>query len=234
MKKIVTLVCMTLILMALPAIVGADTVALQPTGGTILNTSSAPQNANGWTVGWSFWSTDSIKVTALGFFDEGQDGLSYAHEVGLWNENGTLLVSATVPIGTTGELTGDFRFVSLANPITLSAGLRYYVGSLYLSSYTSDNQPNGLVPDNLLMNVASLNPAPGIAYDVQRAASNYSLSLLFPDWMPTNNTSNGYFGPNFEIETGGGATGRVSEPATMLLLGLGLIGVAGVRRKIKK
>lgn len=30
------------------------------------------------------------------------------------------------------------------------------------------------------------------------------------------------------------AIGRVPEPTTMLLFGLGLVGLAGVRRKIKK
>jgi hypothetical protein len=235
MRKFVTFVCMTLVAMIFPASVSASTMAIQPTGGTILNTASQPQNGNGWTLGWSFRTTDALVVTDLGIYDYDQDGLGYAHQVGFWAEDNTLLGSVTVPMGTAGVLVNHFRFASLANPITLLAGSRYYVGALYLSSYTSEGTGNGLAPDAILYNVDSLNSAPGITYDLPRAAYDYSLELKFPGYWHDNYPSTGYFGPNFEFTNPNGnpTAPPVPEPETyaMLLAGLGLLGIFARCRK---
>jgi hypothetical protein len=230
MKKIILV--MVLVVTALPALVSADIVALQPIDGTNENTSSWPQNGNGWTLGWSFLTSNEISVTALGLYDKDQNGLGYAHEVGLWNNSGVLLGSVVVP--TDGALIGEFRFASLTNVVTLNVGT-YYVGALYLSSYASDAQNNGIIMDEVLDNATTLILAPGIVYDHSRFCSSYSLDLMFPDFY--NSSGQSYFGPNFMIKSGTGTTdGTTSptpEPCTLLLLGSGLAGLIAVRRKKK-
>jgi hypothetical protein len=70
----------------------------------------------------------SQAVSALGVWDNGQNGLGSAHQVGLWNNVGTLLGSVTVPAGTGGTLVGEFRYVNLGSSILLTAGQTYRLG----------------------------------------------------------------------------------------------------------
>jgi hypothetical protein len=70
-----------------------------------------------------------IRVTALGVFDTGQDGLLDNHQVGLWGSS-TLLSSTTVPSGTGTQLLGFYRYVPIT-PLILSANTTYTVGAFY-------------------------------------------------------------------------------------------------------
>ncbi len=80
--------------------------------------------------GWSFGTNVSLNVTDLGYFDSTfDDGLKYSHEVGVWDSNGTLLGSVTVPAGDSATLEGAFRFVTLDSPISLDAGQVYIIGA---------------------------------------------------------------------------------------------------------
>ena len=56
------------------------------------------------TLGWEFTVTQPVGITGLGYYDYNSDGLVSSHEVGIFNLSGTLLVSASIPSGTVGEL----------------------------------------------------------------------------------------------------------------------------------
>jgi len=92
------------------------------------------RNNHTGTVGIQFTvgATDR-RVTALGFEDSGGDGLTTAHDVGLWDNSGTLLDSVNVPAGTVAPLIDAWRYVDLASPITLTAGETYRIGGRVVS-----------------------------------------------------------------------------------------------------
>jgi hypothetical protein len=94
---------------------------------------------------------EPITITHLGLIDDGSDGMSAAHAVGVWTNAGTLLASATVPAGTGGTLVGQFRYVPIT-PIELTADQVYRVGGqmpneVYLSDVTYAPVPQILIVD---------------------------------------------------------------------------------------
>jgi len=86
------------------------------------------------------------------------------------------------------------------------------------------------------MRAIEYDTAPG--YVVLYLSSSAGMSGLNVVGIATENPDGSYsytdgFGDIFLIYTKGSAPNPVPEPATMLLLGLGLIGVLGIRRKSK-
>jgi hypothetical protein len=94
--------------------------------------SGANQNQS---VGWQFDVLTALTVTSLGWFDEGQDGLTVAHEVGIWDSAGSLLTSVTVPAGTVAPLDGQYRMVTIT-PLLLAVGGGYIIGGQNFSNNT--------------------------------------------------------------------------------------------------
>jgi hypothetical protein len=84
--------------------------AIQPVTPALSFTGGGSFAAPAGTFGWTFTLTGTLTVTDLGWFDFGGNGLAASHDVGIWASDGTLLVSATVPSGTTGGLIGAFRY----------------------------------------------------------------------------------------------------------------------------
>src|SRR5450755_2722444 len=82
-----------------------------------------------FTLGWEFTVSQSITVTALGAFDDSQDGLAESHDVGIWDSVGNLLGSTTVAAGTVDPLVNQFRYSSVS--FTLAPGT-YEIGALWL------------------------------------------------------------------------------------------------------
>jgi hypothetical protein len=91
------------------------------------------QTGQNYTYGFQFTPVVEVEVDSLGFIDQGQDGLSAGHQVGIWTAGGSLLASATV---TTADSTlegpvvegAQFRFTSIA-PLVLYAGTTYVLGA---------------------------------------------------------------------------------------------------------
>ena len=79
-----------------------------------------------------YWFTPNVNLTVnlLGFYDLSGTGLNGTHDVGIFQANGTVVVSGTVAAGTTDPLiagtVGGTRVISVA-PTLLTAGTQYYI-----------------------------------------------------------------------------------------------------------
>jgi hypothetical protein len=161
---------------------------LVPAGAATSLVVNPVNNRNDFTgvVGFRFSSTTATtEIKYLGFVDQGGDGLSVSHTVGLylWDGSGYALQrSATVGAGTGADLYNGYRWVSIPT-ITLSdTGVTSWVVATTVGSGDGDAWgdsfapfvppfPNQFVPSNagtLDPAIGALNFAPGAAgyYDV--------------------------------------------------------------------
>lgn len=177
-------------------------------------------NWNSGVVGLLFAvGNSSLEVTRLGFWDYQGDGFATSHQIGIWDQSGTLLGSATLSSGTSNPMVGDWRYVDLGSSITLSANTNYYA-----AASTTANDADSWV--------GSWNLNPG-----------YSFSSDFNVNIPGGNpqlyiSTSGVFGPP---DTGGGTSNvgyalnfeynAVPEPTVIWLTGCGLLFVSLYRNR---
>jgi hypothetical protein len=164
-----------------------------------------------FTLGWQFTISSPIEVTALGLFDDSQDGLVDSHVSGLWDSSGNLLASTTIQSGTTDPLDAQFRYASIT-PVELTAGT-YFIGAVFA---TSDDPV--LFPGS----PAGFATAPQITFDIATFAGGATLA----DPTATFSGGPGFFGSNFEFTP-------APEPASLVVLATGLIALS-VQRKRRK
>jgi hypothetical protein len=120
---------LTLAALVLASPVFAGELVVAPDSGSL-------RTGDGFTLGTAFTvGSSSAKVTSLGAWDNGSDGLSFAKPVAIWDSGGTMIASATVPAGTAGTLVGEFRYTSIT-PVTLTAGQQYTAGVYYSAADT--------------------------------------------------------------------------------------------------
>jgi hypothetical protein len=155
------------------------------------------------TIGWLFSVDRDIAVTALGVFDDFEDGLFFAAPVGIWDMQGQLLTSAVVPKDQLGALQDGFRYTSIA-PFHLKSGEHYVIGAFYAGDFAATLGPGE----------GAFNPH--VHFEGNRFANTNA--FLFPG-MPDEEAP--FAGPNFQ------ATG-IPEPASwaLMIAGFGLAGVA--------
>jgi hypothetical protein len=166
---------------------------------------------DGDTAGWSFRITEPILVTQLGFWDSTVapfTAMTGSHEVGLWNDSGTLLGSATVT--PSSALFGEFRYVSL------SASLRLAPGTYMLGAYYPAGNP---ASDGYISSLASFTLPPqvqhlGAAHDTVGAHA----SLAFPGVVTAGN---GRFGPNLRFMPNPGRLIAVDSSRALYELDMG-------------
>jgi hypothetical protein len=74
------------------------------------------------TAGYRFSTSRDLTISALGFFDDQEDGLLSSHDVGIFAAGSqALLASTTIAAGSSAYLQGGFRWAALT-PFTLSPG----------------------------------------------------------------------------------------------------------------
>jgi len=188
----------------------AATSASATTLATISDTTGQQLGNGPFTLGWEFQANTAEIVTALGAFDDSQDGLNESHDVGLWDANGVLLASTTIASGTGAALINQFRYNSVA-PVTLVAGQDYFIGAVWLDG-----------ADPMVFAATGLTTDPSITY----LSSAYIAGGTLTDPTFLDGGLGGYFGPNLIGST-------VPEPLSLSLFGAGLAGAAAIRRRKK-
>jgi hypothetical protein len=183
-------------------------------------------------VGWTFHLQAPLTVTAVGWYDESQVGLSRPFQVGLWLDLvsewftpadsprqllGNVDAGITIPGGTTATLLESWRIVPLATPLTLAPGY-YELGGLD-SAATPD-----VIKYVWTDAYAPIPPtAPGLTIGAFFYADSHSPSSTF------GFTSAFYAGRGLEL--GPMLFTSIPEPCTIGLVSLGAVMVLLVRRQ---
>ena len=155
------------------------------------------------TVGFSFTLKDSpLRVTSLGVYDAGTNGLSRTNFVGLWDNSGSLLASVTINRSTNAPLVGFFRWADLSSPITLSASNTYRIGA---QANIGETRYSGVLPQGLFSGTSETTNV----FFNGSIRNNDANVFSFPDSTPQSGTA--IIGPNATFEV-------VPEPSTYALL----------------
>jgi MYXO-CTERM domain-containing protein len=170
----------------------ANSIITNPGPGLVSSSIGTTTGGFDFTVG-----SASLLVSALGIWDQNQNGLTNSHTVGLWDNTGNLLAQVSTASGTVDPLTGAFRYVNLATPVTLNAGMTYVLAATYL------NVDLDRVVVNINGNQAAFDPLVLAGNFRQELASG----LVFPDAnIPPGSVvgPNALFTPVATPETGPG------------------------------
>lgn len=178
------------------------------TSGIIDDNASTPNSPVN--LGMLFTPSANISVNALGFYNDPFNSFISAGEtVAIYDASGALVTDVAVP--NSGTLVGGYYWKSIT-PVTLTAGQQYTV-----DAFTGNN---GWAYGGATAPTANSQ----ISYDGQKYI--YVNNLQFPvDTVAHAPTA--YYGPNFSIGTSTVPDGGT----TVMMLGLGLAGLAGLRRK---
>ena len=171
------------------------------------------------TRGFRFRAETDIMVTALGMYDFGADGLGVVdgYDVHLWTDAGVELASVRIQPGTASPLVNGFRYEVIAS-IVLTGG------NIYRLSVDYGDDAAG---SEFYYNPTSMTTDPNftiLATSGTAATDLTDFGLQGPNNAFPTATNVPAIGPNLQFTV-------VPEPATALLLGLGLVVLARQRRR---
>lgn len=202
-------------------------MAIPAQAATIVYNASGLTGNQDWTgtLGLDFQVNSAVKVTQLGVFDSGSNGIANDLFVGIFNSNGTLLTSTTISGGSGNSGASNYIFSAIAD-LTLAPG------SYQLASWGYDSV-------DLNFNYGFIFAGDGgpVSFDTLGGA----LTPLGSSF--SNAGTGGIFATNADVGTtryGAGSfiaelapvVGAVPEPATwgLMIVGFGMAG-AGLRRR---
>jgi hypothetical protein len=194
-----------------------------------LTFTTAPTSTGAFVMGWQFSvkPAASVLVSALGFYDFQQNGLTQAHTVGIYDSVGTLLVSAVVPTGTAGTLLNQYRYISIT-PFTLAAGQSFTIEATNTGTGDAwafgNGTETGLAVDSNITKAAT---------NAAVFASNGGATLVYTTTKPNSPTGYSFLGgPNFQIS--GTIPSGVPEPgAAAIIIGITTTGAVLTMRRRK-
>jgi hypothetical protein len=177
--------------------------------------------AGDYTEAFNFTITQTIKITALGFFDEsGTPGLAVNHEVRVYDSTNALVLSAIVLAGTVEPLIGDNATTSYRYDSTL-------VGDPYLSgapSGTTYRLAFNIDGDRVLSSPIGLHVSSPVTLGAGFYAPNSPAGVFtFPNNFADNPTQ--YYAGNFLFTT------EVPEPATVGVVACAAVLLCGRGRR---
>jgi hypothetical protein len=153
--------------------------------------------------GWEFVPQTSISVIELGLYDgRTSEGFLQPHQVAIWNANGNLITTASIPQGDSAPLLNNFRYVDIPS-VQLSAGETYVIGA-FLPAPVIDFT---FLWDRSALTNGAVSFDPRIEFVAYRAGLSPG-GISFPESRFVDFV--GGFGPNFTI--------AVPEPSTFTLL----------------
>lgn len=185
-------------------------------GAAIEFTSAPVWHDSQLSLGFVFTTNRAIDVTALGYYDENEDGFLTNHQVGIFDGDGALLISTVLNAGSTSSLEGHYRY-NAVSPITLAANSSFVIAA------TTFGQEDGWafgIRDSTISGFV-VDPSISVVSDASRFLYQDDDILRIPTDMFGGFTI--YGGPNFKLV----ATddNSVPEPASVTLT---LAGVAGL------
>lgn len=225
------LMTLMLLMFGVDGVASAISFVSVPTG-TVGNEPSSSPGPYSWDM--YFDVASPITVTSLGAFDSGSDGVFLGPiQVAIYDRDSASLVTPifTFTTADAGTAFGGFRFKDLSVPIVLGAGFKGAVVAFgYNGTGHLDYEPFGNIGHpgapatsfddggGLLTNLG------GFSYSPEAS------TLVYPGSISGYHDTPTVAGPSFQYSEYSAAS--VPEPATMLLLGFGLAGIAVWRKRL--
>ncbi len=164
----------------------------QPTFNYALDSLTGGETHSGdWILGYRFSLAKPIQIESLGVLEQNGNGVLDnvgEAEIGLWNDNGELVLQASLAAGTSGQ--GDGYYTRVPAQVIQP-------GSYVIAATVQQNGEPILAATSATM-------ANGLSYEAPMY--NTGTSLIYPQWEAESSWQQGFFGPSFQFSSVDDAT----------------------------